>query len=119
VAVDTYHPVWEVMMPEYFHYNVENKDEFTIVILDQDTEVLRKATEVFSQARLQAGGGTAYIGVQGITEATFNQDDRLARWTGKIPAELLRGDEDADWELSFDRVTSLKMKIEKRTSQAP
>ncbi len=82
--------------------------------MDSDTDAVRKVAEVLAQARIGVTVGEVHVGIQGITEATFNRDDRLGRWSGPIPTDKLLDDDDTPWTLEFDRITSLEMVIEKK-----
>lgn len=101
-------------MEDYFTYDYGARDEFTIVVLDKDTDIVETATAMFADSRIEAGVAGNYVGFSGITEQTFNEDDRLGRWSGKIPTDLLTTPDDEPWEISAGRIVSLEMIIEKR-----
>src|SRR5258707_6292985 len=100
-------------------YSIRNRDELTIMVLDQVTDVLRSLTKRLSESRLTLSvgipeGPALTAGVERIKDSAFRDDKRLGRWSGPIPRELLLDtSKDSDWELTFDRILSLKMGIEK------
>lgn len=119
VIADSYAPEWNVLMPRPFAYNPERGDEFTILVLDSDTDIAKQAFAMISRPRFAVAAGISEdVGVQAslefeLNEQTFNEDDRLGRWSGKIPHDVLTGPANGEWELSFDRVASLRMVVEK------
>ena len=104
VGQDTYTPEWNVIMPDYFTYDFAARDEFSVVVFDSDTDILGTTSAMFANSRIEAGVAGNYVGVSGITEQTFNEDDRLGRWSGRIPTSLLTTPDDEVWEISAGRI---------------
>lgn len=118
VIKSTYEPDWNMVMKDYVNYSPGNKDELTILVFDKVIDPFRSLTRMVSESKMSFSAGmpdgpSLMASVEKIKEQSFRDDKRLGRWSGPIPKELLLGDKDQEWELSFDRVLSLKMRIEK------
>jgi hypothetical protein len=113
VLNDTYNPEWNVIMPKYFRYSIKDKDEITILIKDKDTDVMALTSKAISSARIVVDDKASGFQIN-VNEDSFNDDDTIGRWSGKIPSQYIMSNDDSVWNISFGDVLNLKMIVEKK-----
>lgn len=110
---DTYNPEWNVIMPKYFRYSIKDKDEITILIKDKDTDIVAITSKAISSARIVVDDKASGFQIN-VNEDSFNGDDTIGRWSGKIPSQYIMSNDDSVWNISFGDVLNLKMIVEKK-----
>jgi hypothetical protein len=111
ILEDTYSPEWGVIMKD-FKYSAKDKDELTILVKDSDSDLAKKFADSLSKFRVIEDGKESGFAIQ-VTENSFNEDETLGRWSGKIPTNSLNQYADVVWDIPiFGDVLSLKVLIE-------
>jgi hypothetical protein len=113
ILKNTYNPEWNVIIPKYFRYSIKDKDEITILIKDKDTDVVALTSKAISSARIVVDDKASGFQIN-VNEDSFNGDDTIGRWSGKIPSQYLMSNDDSVWNISFGDVLNLKMIVEKK-----